>query len=171
MNITDYFPDYIEIGYTKKSYGVSGQLRIFIEEKYTSSFSDAEHCFFLMKGCLVPYFIENQEDELVKFESCKNPEDAKNLVSKGIFLHKDQAKDLTDIETNPNSFNFTVGFSLIDSDSEQVIGTITEVLVYPQQEIAMVGNHMIPLNIHNIKGINQEEKLIFVEIPDGLLDL
>jgi len=171
LNITDYFPDYVEIGYTKKSYGVSGQLRIFVQEEQSKSIAQAKHCFFLMKGCLVPYFIEDLDEDLIKFESSKNPEDAKTLVSKSIYIHNTQVVDVKAKEIDMNSFKFVEGFDLVNSESEEVVGAIDEVVVYPQQEIAMVAGNMIPLNIHNVKGINQDEKLIFVEIPDGLLDL
>ncbi|GLR20002.1 ribosome maturation factor RimM [Portibacter lacus] len=173
MNITDIFPDYYEVGFTKKSYGVNGHLRISINDEFQTSFRKAEHCFFLLKGCLVPYFIENLDEDLIKFESCHNPENAKEMVSKTIYLHEDQITERDQIsESEYAIFN---GFKLVDHQSEQVVGVIAEIVSYPEQEIAMViqddNEFMIPLNVHNIKGINQDEQLIFVEIPEGLLDI
>lgn len=173
MNITDIFPQYLEVGFTKKSYGVHGQIRVFINEEFRTSFGKAEHCFFLMKGCLVPYFIEGRDEDLIKFESFHNPEDAKKMVSKSIYLHEDQV-DIRD-DVSENSFSMVEGYELVDDASEQVVGTISEILIYPEQEIALIehnGNEvLIPLNEHNVKGINVEEKIIFVEIPEGLLDI
>ena len=175
MNITDYFPDYEEIGYTKKSYGVNGHLRVFIMEAFQSSFEKSRHCFFLLKGCLVPYFIEDQEDGIVKFESCESPEDAKSIVSKSIYLKKDQiiiSKEKPEVD----GFKVVIGFEMLDAETEEVVGTIADVVEYPQQEMAVVttadgGEYLIPLNFENVKGIDVEEKLVSVEIPDGLLDL
>lgn len=170
MNITDYFPQYKEVGYTKKSYGVNGFLRIFISEGYLPSITNASHVFFLLKGCLVPYFIESYEDGLIKFESCKNPEDAKAIVAKGIFLHQDQVSEVKPSK-EVNSFSMVEGFELYNSETDELIGTIDEVLIYPQQEIASIGDILIPLNFENVKGIDVEGKCVFVEIPEGLLEI
>jgi 16S rRNA processing protein RimM len=170
LNITDYFPAYKEVGYTKKSYGVNGHLRIFIEDDYLPSIESVQHVFFLLKGCLVPYFIQSYEDGLIKFESCEHPEDAKALVAKTIYMHEDQIIEVAP-STEVNSFAIVEGFELYDADTEELIGTVDEVVVYPQQEIAHIGNIMIPLNFENVKGIDMEGKSVFVEIPEGLLEI
>lgn len=175
MKVTDYFPDYVEVGYAKKSYGVKGDLRVFIEDGFKESLESARHCFFLLKGCMVPYFIKEASEGLVKFESCNNPEDTKAIVSRAIYLKKDQILTQDKEERPVDSFDFLTGYAVVEDSSENIIGDISEVVQYPQQEIATVtnGEHtfLIPVNEFNIKAINQEEKLVFMEIPEGLLDL
>jgi 16S rRNA processing protein RimM len=170
LNITDYFPEYSEVGYTKKTYGVQGQIRVHINEEFVPSFDKAEHVFFLMKGCLVPYFIETNSDGLTKFESCKNPEDAREIVAKSIYMHQGQIER---VEKTHDADSFTVveGFKLYDAETEELVGIIDEVVTYPQQEIASVGDIMIPLNFENVKGIDMESKAVYVDIPEGLLDI
>ncbi|WP_235295830.1 ribosome maturation factor RimM [Portibacter marinus] len=174
MNITDYFPDYTEIGYAKKSYGVNGQMRTFVEEQYDSSLAKSEHCFFLLKGCLVPYFIEDYDNNLIKFESCHNPEDTKELASRTMYLHKDQLANVSQVEEK-KTFAFAIGYSVIDEEEQIPIGIIQEIEEYPEQEIAVVQGqkhqYLIPLNFSNVAAIDQDQQTIYVEIPEGLLDL
>ena len=174
MNITDYFPEYKEVGYAKKSYGVNGHIRIFIEKGYEVTFDQAKHCFFLLKGCLVPYFIKDYENGVVKFDSCSNPEDTKVIASKSIYLHQDQILPM-EVEEDSEGFSLVEGYMLVNDETEEEIGLIRKIEVYPEQEIAVVEGkqqeYLIPLNFHNVKGIDQESRRIFVEIPQGLLEI
>jgi 16S rRNA processing protein RimM len=179
LSITKFFPDYKEIGYTKKTTGVNGKLRIHIEPTFIDSISEAKHCFFLVKGCMVPFFIVNSEDDIldgiIKFESIKNPEKAREMVSKTIYLHEDQINQ-SNVEVDQLTFSIVEGFDLYDEEKNEKVGQILSVELFPEQEIATVlkadGNEaLLPLNFHNVKGIDQEQKIIYVEIPEGLLDL
>lgn len=179
MDIIDYFPEYTEIGYTKKSLGIQGKLRFFVEEVFEESIFKAEHCFFVLKGCMVPYFIDSTLSEIqsgvIKFESTDTPEESKELVSKAIYLHKNQILD-SNVKKETLTFDFLVGFEMRDSESEAYIGVVKQIEEYPEQEIAIVVGknnveYLIPLNEFNFKGTDEDSKLVFVEIPEGLLDL
>ena len=94
MEVASFFPNYKEIGFTKKTTGVKGKLRFHAENAFVESIFSANHCFFLLKGCMVPYFIisdaEEIAQEIIHFESCNNPEDAQLIVGKKIYLHNNQ---------------------------------------------------------------------------------
>lgn len=179
MNITDFYPDYKEVGYTKKTFGVSGKLRIHIHDSFLPSILKADHCFLLIQGCMVPYFIINKEEEkregVLEFDWINTPEEAKEIVAKTIFLHTDQIKEGAR-EINTLTFGFLEGFSLFDDETEEEVGYIQSIDTYPEQEIATVvkedgGDFMIPLNAESITGIDEEGKNLWMIIPDGIIDL
>lgn len=179
MNITDYFPDYIEVGYLKKTTGINGKLRYFVEPEFAESITSAAHCFFLLKGCMVPYFLVNKggerADGILKFDSVKNPEDAKVIVSRTIYLHKDQIVAST-LGKSKLTFEFIRGLEIFNVASKESIGVVTSIESYPEQEIAIVigkddKEFMLPVNEFNFKGLDEEERHAYFEIPDGLLDL
>ena len=178
MKVTDYYKDYIDIGYTKKTSGVKGFLKLNIEDRFADSLGAAKHCFLMNRGCMVPYFIDTDPDTisdgLIKFECTNNPQEARQIVSKTIYLHKNQILQHSPLEQEAG-FSIVKYYQLVDDETEEIIGKIVDVVQYPEQEMAIVdaGNKeiMIPLNIYNVKGINPEEELVFVEIPDGLLEL
>ncbi len=81
--------NYTQIGYTKKTHGVTGELKVFVEEPYEDIFLDADRVFLETRGSKQPFFIESIRgggDLIVKFEEVKNREEALLLQSKGIFL-------------------------------------------------------------------------------------
>ncbi len=179
MNITDYFPKYREVGYTKKTFGVNGRIKIQIQDAFVDSISSAKHCFFMLKGCMVPYFIDNskeeREDGIIKFESTTDPETAKVIVGRPIYLHEDQVQITLTIQ-DKFRFSFVKGKILFDGESEQEIGTIIEIEEYPQQEMLIVQGrggqeYMIPIHKSNYKGMDKEGNRVFLDIPEGLLDL
>jgi len=144
-----------------------------IHDDFESSLAEAEHCFFLLKGCLVPYFIDKYESGQIKFESCNNPEDCKSIVSRSIYLHKSQIHAIEEKEAE--SFQKVIGFQLLNAEDESLLGSIVAVEEFPQQEMAIVESEanefMIPLNVHNVKAVDLERKIVYIEVPDGLLEL
>ena len=179
MNITDYYPDYIEIGYTKKTFGVKGRLKFVVEGQYIASIIDVEHAFFVMKGCMVPYFIVNdaaeRADGVIKFESTNDPESAKILVSKSIYLHKDQIL-ASDYVAEGLAFDYLKGMQMYNDNNQQLIGVVDNIVEYPEQEIAIVidqneKEYLIPVNVFNVIDVKMEESKVYIDIPEGLLDL
>lgn len=179
MNIIDFYPGYREIGYTKKTFGVNGKLKIHIDPGYQNSFIAAKHCFLFLDGSLVPYFIvngkEEKEDGVVEFDWVNTPEEARRVVSKKVFLHNDQMKEEKAVESEL-LFGFLLNFSVYDDETEEFIGLITNIEAFPEQEIATVTvndekTFMTPLNTINIKAIDEEGRNVWLEIPEGLIEL
>ena len=78
-------------------------------------------------------------------------------------------------QRDPEDFTYKdlVGFIAID-ESEGELGEITIVQEMPQQFIATVpmedAEVMFPLNEDLIVGIDPEEKVVVLRLPDGLID-
>ena len=162
----------VQIGQIKKPFGVKGDLRIRLEEAFEESFAQATVLFVKEKGNPVPYFIESVTDNkswLLKLEDIDSPEQAKALSNQEIFL---RAADVQHVEAKLDAT--LEGFFLEDVEIGK-IGTILEIVEYPQQLIAIVGYNnkevLIPLTEKLLVEIRPDEQVLLMELPEGLLDL
>lgn len=166
---------YISIGHTKKLYGIKGGIRIHIKEDFLADFEQTEVLFLEIEGRKIPYFIKEKIYDApfrVIFEDHTHREASQALTGKEIFLRENQ---LSIQETTPDLvYAPYIGFTLKDAQIGN-IGNIEDIIAYPQQEMAVLQYKeqeiIIPLNEYLIKEIQEKDKIILVDLPDGLLDL
>lgn len=166
----------IHIGFTKKPFGVKGELKLAVDEKYWTSLAAAKVVFLEIQGRQVPYFVETvrlESNVYIKFDEVDAKETASKLSSKKLFMRAGEVKE-DYIETDQLVYGKCEGFTIID----QVVGTVGVILrveEFPQQEMAMLeynGNEiMIPLNDQLIQSIDVEQKELQMTLPEGLLEL
>lgn len=171
MNINEAF----YIGYITKTRGLKGEMQLFFEfEDYDEL--DMDVLFLEINKKLVPYFVDsiklqNNSTAYLNLEDIDHVDKAKELIKKKVYLPKDKMP-----ERDPDDFRYTdlVGYLVVDEE-EGEIGQIIDVKEFPQQFIAtvdFVGNElMFPLSEDLILGIDEEEQVIEVELPEGLIDL
>lgn len=172
--------DYIQIGYTKKTQGFKGVLRMVIEAPYEEDAINAGAFFLEINGRYLPYFIDEMEidkNSFVKFEEVDSKEAAVALTSKGIYLRKSDIKEIKTIAETPNGnlqYGYLKGYQLHDI-SLGVIGGILDVLEFPHQEMASVlyqeKEILIPINEQLIDSIDKDAKKVIFDLPEGILDL
>ncbi|RMG78594.1 MAG: 16S rRNA processing protein RimM [Bacteroidetes bacterium] len=174
--------DLVSIGFTKKSHGFRGEIKMNVKDEFVEDFLNAEVVFIEISGRTAPFFIENVRYSghtlLSKFEDIDSPEAALPLTSKPVFLRRSdlipESEKLLEVSENALSFARLQGFTLIDSDFGKV-GPIKEVVEYPQQEMALVRfgekELLIPLHKDLIVSIDESAKEIKMTLPEGLLDL
>lgn len=169
--------DYKQIGHTRKTHGVAGELKVFIEEHFEDIFLEKERIFLEVRGSKQPFFIESVRgggDLIVKFEDINNREDALLLQSKGVFLPASEVPEDLEPEEPGLEYDGLTGFLMIDQTTGE-IGRIEEVLEMPQQEMAVVQYQgrevLIPLNERFIQKTDKAEKKVFVDLPEGLLTM
>ncbi len=171
MKIEDSF----RIGTLTKTRGLKGELQLYVDfeglekVKFKSVFVD-------VAGKLVPYFIESIKYPMpntayLLLEEINTIEKAALLAKKDVFLpnklkpkKKKEEFGLKDLK----------GFIAIDEQKGE-LGEIIEIIDYPQQIIATVkyqGHEVLfPLNTDLIKGIDVENSEVYIELPEGLLDV
>ena len=171
----------MSIGYTKKAFGVKGELKMKIEDKYLEDFFKAEVVFLKIGGKTVPFFLDGvrvSNSLLAKFEDIDSPEDALPITSKEVFLRerdviKEEEREFV-VENEDLEFSIYKGFK-IESEEFGLIGEIEEILEYPQQEMALVRFNekeiLIPMNEQLIETVLSEERKLIMNLPEGLLDL
>ncbi|HAE69247.1 MULTISPECIES: ribosome maturation factor RimM [Sphingobacterium] len=163
------------IGYISKTRGLKGEVQLFFEfEEYESL--DIDVVFVEVNKKLVPYFVDaikfqKNSTAYVTFEDVDHIDKAQVLVRKKLYLSNDKMP-----ERDPDDFRYTdlIGFLVIDENHGE-LGQITDVQEFPQQFVATVDMDgkelMFPLSDDLILGIDGEEEIIEVELPEGLVDL
>lgn len=169
--------EYIQIGFTKKTHGVAGEIKVAIEEVYEDLFLEADRVLLEVKGNKMPFFIESVRGNgelIVHFEDVKNREEAFMLQSKPIFLPANEVPASLSLADDSMEYSYLEGFEMMDAAAGS-LGKIEEVLDMPQQEMALIRYKnreiLIPLNTTLIQKIDEKQHKIYVDLPEGLIDL
>ena len=173
---------YVNIGYTKKTHGIGGELKLVVEDRFLEDFLKNERIFLDVKGVKIPYFVTNvrgKGEMILKLEEVDSRESAYTLQSREVFLREQdlipEHKREFEVEAEEIlEYEHLTGFMLVDK-SAGAIGHIEEVLEMPQQEMAFLKYKnrevLIPLNEQYITSIDEKEKKVFMDLPEGLLDM
>lgn len=167
--------DIFPIGKIIKSRGVRGEIFF----TYSSDIFDNEDFkFFILEieGIFVPFFIEeyrinSDETAFVKLDGIDNENYANQLTGKQIFAPK---KFLKKVKTENIGLDYFIDFQIIDKTTG-FIGTIADidqstvnVLMIVQRENNEI---LIPFSDNYILDIDHNTKKIFMNLPNGILDL
>lgn len=169
---------FIPIGKTGKSHGISGALKIFVDDRYFEDFLEAEVLFLEINGKKLPYFIEDvreANDLLVKLEEIDSPEAAHPLSGRQVFLRTEDLLEDEDRAAPPETqFERYLNF-LIKDVQLGPIGQIEEIIELPQQFLASViyqdRELLIPMHPTLIRKIDAGRKEILMDLPEGLLEI
>ncbi len=172
---------YINIGHTRKTHGVNGEMKVAIEERYLEDFLKNERIFLDIKGVKVPYFVASvrgKGDMIMLLEEVTNKEAAFALQSREIHLREtdlipDHQRELEIEPEEELEYAHLVGFQLMDKTLGEV-GSIREVLDMPQQEMAFLDYQgrevLVPLNAQLIVSVDKKSRTVHMDLPDGLLE-
>ena len=160
--------DYVEIGYIKKSFGVDGQLRFSLFDKYDFDLIEKEFIFLDFNGSMVPFLVTGIDDEksVLRLEWIVNLEEANKYANHSMYMKADK------LPMEEKSSSPYQGFELLDS-SRNLIGLVTSINEFPGQDMIIVRSgdkeHLIPF--HEDLLIEVSDSKIIYNIPDGVLDL
>ena len=166
---------YFKIGKFAASHGVSGQL-VLVHSLGKKTTLDQVEAVFIQesKDSFMPYFItetsvKNQTEVFVKLEGIDNKEIARKLTPKEVWLAEADFHRLA-AKSSPISM---LGYDLIDGETN--LGEIIEVIEQPHQILCAImykGNEaLIPVHGDNLIKMDQDNKKVYVDVPEGLLDV
>ena len=173
---------YISIGFTKKEHRLKGELKVLVEDEYLEDLLKTPVIFLSIKGRHLPYFVEEarlENEFIIKLEDVDSKEAAHLLSSKEIFLQpsnilKEEEKELEFEDQSNLIFGHLVDFTLVDSELGE-LGKIIEVVEFPQQEMAVISHNenevFIPIHENLIEKIDEEKQYIYMNLPEGILDV
>ena len=165
-----------KIGLFNKPHGIHGELQF----TFTDDIFDRVDCDYLiclLDGIFVPFFIEeyrfrSDSTALVKLEGIDTAERARMFTNVEVYFPVKHAEEAEDGEL---SWNFFVGFRMEDVRHGE-LGEVVEVDTTTVNTLFVVEQEdgeelLIPAQEEFIVEINQEKKLITVELTEGLLNL
>ncbi len=163
------------IGTILKTRGLKGELQLYVDFDGLEDMP-FKAVFLEIAGKQVPYFVASikypqPNVAYLNLEDVDTIEKANTLVKKDVFL---AAKFKPKKKKNEFTLKDLAGFTAID-DNHGELGEIINVQEYPQQLIATVHYNnkevLFPLNESIIKGINTDDNEVYIELPEGLLDI
>jgi 16S rRNA processing protein RimM len=162
-----------KIGFISKLHGFKGELMCIIEEGDAEDYRDEKFLFLKIDGYDVPYHVEDFKNKngnaIVKFEDVNDTEKAKSFLKKDVFTELNQ-----EIKEEEFTFENILGFELRD-ETFGSLGNIEKLEEYPQQVIATCTVNkkevLIPLSDEIISSIDEEKKIVFVDLPPGLIEI
>lgn len=168
-------PQYVKIGKLVATHGLNGEFVLQHHLGKKTSLKGLEALFLeTLPNQFLPFFIEkstpkNEQEIYLKLEEINTPEAARKYVAKMVWLEE---KDLQKYSSKSAPISF-LGFHLIDGETD--LGEIIEVIEQPHQLLCAISykgkEALIPLHEESLIDIDQKNKKIFVELPDGLLDI
>ena len=165
------------IGKMTKTHGLKGEINF----QFTDDVWDRTDISYLLcetEVILVPFVIEeyrfrSDSTALVKFEDLDSADAVQMLVNSNVYFEKKYQDELGDDEV---SLNYFIGFKMTDCNSGETIGTIINIDDNTENWLFIVERAngeevMIPANEEFNGEIKQEEKIMSMDLPEGLLEL
>lgn len=168
------FDEYFNLGVISKVFSFKGEIVARFDVEVPNLFDNLNALFIEEKGNLVPYFVDKVEPQLnnfvrIKFRGIDTQEQAKKLLKCDLFLPDTLLPKLSEDEFY---FHEIVGFTAFDEDEKEV-GEIVEVYDLPNNPVAEIlieGKEvLVPLNL--MIELDKKNQKIYIEIPEGLIDL
>lgn len=169
--------DVYQIGRMGRAHGLKGEINF----QFTDDVWDRADCDYLIcsvDGILVPFFIEeyrfrSDSTAIVKLEGMDNADAVQMLVNSPVYIEKKYQEELDEDKV---SLHYFIGFSMIDGDNGQEIGTIVDIDDQTDNWLFIVerpdgSEVMVPAHEEFIADIRQEEKTMVMDLPIGLLEL
>jgi len=165
-----------QLGKIVRTFGSKGEVVFQIDTEILSRIKKLESVYLKLNENLVPFFIELLQlrpkgQAMVKFLDVDSTEDASLLAGCDIFipialLPKQKGSQLFSVEIE--------GYTVIDANRGET-GTVTSVLEMPQQSLLAIDLNgkeiLIPIVDEIVKKIDRKNKTVFIEAPEGLIDL
>jgi 16S rRNA processing protein RimM len=164
----------INIGFISKPTGFKGELIFAIEDGDPGDYSNSKFFFVELEGKPVPFLAEiiklNDSSLVVKLGDVNSEAEAKKLSGKKLFVEKSTT---TSSEKEMDWFDL-VGYFAVDK-VYGALGKIEHIEESPQQLIAQCSVNgkviLFPLHEDFISEIDDEKKQLYLDLPEGLLDV
>ncbi len=166
---------YFKIGKLAASHGLTGELVLQHSLGKKTALPGLEVIFIEQtKENFLPYFlqetsIKSDNEVYVKLEGIDSKEMARKITPKEVWLQDTDFKKFA-AKAAPIAL---LGYELIDGTTN--LGEIIEVIEQPHQLLCAVmykgKEALIPLHANNLIKMDDKKKQVFVEVPDGLLEI
>lgn len=173
--LADIIMQYFKIGKFAASHGLTGELVLQHSLGKKTSLKGLEAIFLEeKKDSFLPHFIEeatvkSDTETYIKLEGINTKESARRYTPKDVWLQEEDFKKFA-AKAAPIAL---LGFDMIDGETN--LGEIIEVIEQPHQILCTImynGNEaLIPVHESNLLKMDTKNKKVYVEIPEGLLEI
>ncbi len=166
-----------KIGMFNKPHGIHGEISF----TFTDDVFDRADCDYLicqLDGIFVPFFVEeyrfrSDSTALIKLEGIETAEKARMFTNVDVYFPLKYAAEAT--EDDELTWNFFVGCRIEDVN-HGLLGTIIEVDMTTINTLFVIERPdgeelLIPAQDEFMVDIDQEQRLVTVELPEGLIDI
>lgn len=156
-----------QIGWVRKTHGIHGELSI--EFGVEVDFDACDYFVFDMDGIFVPFFIDemrfkSETTAFVLFDGIKNETQAREFCGKNVYAKREFVP-----EQITGTLTYVVGSTV--AVNGEIVGKIEGLDVSTENILLIVGNKLIPYNHDLIEKIDADNSVIYMNFPEGLLDL
>jgi 16S rRNA processing protein RimM len=167
--------DCFNIGYIARSVGTAGQVQLQMDVDNPNRYAKLESLFLSIDNNLVPFFITfikiNGNKANIQFDGIDSTQKAAEITSTEAFLPLSM---LPPLEGKEFYLHEVIGFEIHDKTKGN-IGTLVQVLSMPQQKVFEIKHPkaeiLIPAIPEFIVKIDRENKTIYLDSPEGLIDI
>jgi 16S rRNA processing protein RimM len=171
MNLDSCF----KLGQIIKAHGLKGQIVAEFDVDHPEQFKKLESVFLEINQKLIPFFIEEisvlKSKAILKFEDIEKVEDTKPLIKKILYLPLDL---LPESDSDEFDYEHIIGFKVRDNNLGE-LGTVEDILERAGQDLIIMNYQekevLIPIDESIILEVDEVNKVLLVDLPDGLLDL
>ena len=166
----------VKVGRIGRPHGLRGELKVSLEEAYFEDVVQRDSLLVSVGSQHVPYFVEawRSGGNLVKFEEVDDKEGARLLQQRELYVYADQLSVPVEEPDADHPFLTYVGYVIEDEDLGP-IGTIRAIMDLPDHYLAEVEYEgreiMIPLHADLIERANETDRVLTMNLPEGLLGL
>jgi 16S rRNA processing protein RimM len=164
------------LGTLLKTHGMEGGFIMALNNIHSEDLPDIQSVFIEIEGLLVPFFISDIKDMsetsvLIRFDDIDSKAKAKEFIGCNIYI------PAVKVILSDDSYLFYHDFIGYEIDDRKLgkIGKITDILDIRDNPLFKVrygkNEYMIPANKDFIKETDHKNKVIFTDIPDGLLNI
>ncbi|HHU47044.1 MAG TPA: 16S rRNA processing protein RimM [Bacteroidales bacterium] len=167
--------EYYYLGVITKHFGIKGELFVYLDTDEPEKYTKLEAVFLDIDGDFVPYPIEKISYRggnlaVFKFKDV-DYEEASDLIKSALYLPISTLPPLTG---NRFYFHEVIGFQVIDK-VKGAIGVCTDFIEMHQQSVMQIDNNgieiLIPAVDEFLDTIDRENKIIYVQAPEGLIEI
>ena len=153
-------------------HGIKGEISFLLDDDVFDRV-DADYLVLDVDGILVPFFIEeyrfkSDANALMKFDGIDTQERARELTGCDVYF----PRALAESDEDNLSWAEMIGYSLVDAQSGQKIGTIAAVddstinILFELED-----GRLIPASEELITNIDNQKHQIEINLPEGILEL
>lgn len=168
--------DHYFTGSLLKTIGNKGEIILKFNNDLSEEIQKLESILVEVDGKLVPFFIEtikikSSQTIIVQIEGLDSEYKSQEFIGCDFYLSKEQKEKAG---ANTEEFADVEGYSVKDQN-DTLIGTVIEFLDIAKNPLLNVqtqnGEKLIPANDELILDIDDNLQVIYIEIPEGLLDI